>query len=102
VLPKGTDAPEGAEAVDSAFATGEGEELNVSVDGDNVQLQQVKVEIPAGAGLTGEPSSLTRICWWSNLEKACLCICCYPSVCSMSAAHGSRHSDLQLSPREVE
>lgn len=50
VLPEGTDAPEGAEALDSAFSAGE----KVVVEGDEVQLQQLKFDIPAGSDLTGE------------------------------------------------
>ena len=49
VLPKGTEAAEDTKALDSAFAAGE----TVVVDGDNVQLQQLSFDIPAGSDLTG-------------------------------------------------
>jgi hypothetical protein len=49
VLPKGTEAAEDTKALDSAFAAGD----TVVVDGDDVQLQQLSFDIPAGSDLTG-------------------------------------------------
>ena len=51
VRPSGTVAAEDEKAADSAFAAGE----TVVVDGDDVQLQQLSFDIPAGSDLTGGP-----------------------------------------------
>jgi hypothetical protein len=53
VLPSGTVAAEDEKAADSAFAAGE----TVVVDGDEVRLQQLSFDIPAGSDLTGERAS---------------------------------------------
>lgn len=52
--PSGTVAAEDEKAADSAFAAGE----TVVVDGDDVQLQQLSFDIPAGSDLTGGTGQL--------------------------------------------
>lgn len=55
MMPKGTEAPEGAEAVDTAFEACDGDDCQLADDFENVDLQRLNVTIPAGAGLTGHP-----------------------------------------------
>ena len=70
VLPEETDAPEGAEAVDTPFGECTEDECNVVVDGDVVQLQRINVDIPAGAGLTGAFAGPFRLCHCRSTARA--------------------------------
>lgn len=53
MMPEGTDAPEGAEAVDTAFGACDGADCQLADDFENVALQRLDLTIPAGTGLTG-------------------------------------------------
>lgn len=52
-MPKGTHAPDGAEAVDTAFQTCTDSDCDLP-DFENVELQRLTLNFPAGAGLSGE------------------------------------------------
>lgn len=70
VMPKGADAPEGAEAIDTPFASCENEP-DCQLDGDfeHVELQRLNITIPAGAGLSGLAFVLRSedgSAWWKD------------------------------------
>lgn len=58
-MPKGTDAPDGAEAVDTAFQTCTDTDCELP-DFENVELQRLTLNFPAGAGLSGERQASTQ------------------------------------------
>mmetsp|Transcript_20854 Transcript_20854/g.62756 ORF Transcript_20854/g.62756 Transcript_20854/m.62756 type:complete len:1085 (+) Transcript_20854:1468-4722(+) len=68
VMPKGTDAPDGAEAVDTAFQTCTDTDCELP-DFENVELQRLTLNFPAGAGLSGlifVLRSEDNSAWWKD------------------------------------